>query len=117
VPGGAGLSTALLGVSFSFLPAVLWPTVVRYCAPQHLGTAYGIMTTLQNVGLFGANLVAGHINDTSNASASNPGGYAPMLWFFGLLSLLAFLFTVLLWWRERSQGSVAIAVGPAGMHP
>jgi predicted MFS family arabinose efflux permease len=104
-------------VSFSFLPAVLWPTVVRYSAPEHLGTAYGLMTTLQNVGLFAANLVAGHINDSSGASASNPGGYAPMLLFFGLLSLLAFLFTVLLWWRERSQRSAAIAAGPAGMHP
>jgi MFS family permease len=117
VPGGAGVSTALLGISFSFLPAVLWPTVVRYCAPQHLGTAYGLMTTLQNVGLFGANLVAGHINDTSNASASNPGGYAPMLWFFGLLSLIAFLCTVLLWWRERTRGSALVVAGPAGTHP
>jgi MFS family permease len=103
VPGSAGISTALLGVSFSFLPAVLWPTVVRYSAPDHLGTAYGLMTTLQNVGLFAANLVAGHINDSSGASASNPGGYSPMLWFFGLLSLVAFLCTAVLWWRERGQ--------------
>jgi MFS family permease len=107
VPGSAGVSTALLGISFSFLPAVLWPTVVRYSAPEHLGTAYGLMTTLQNVGLFAANLIAGHINDTSGASASNPGGYAPMLWFFGLLSLVAFLCTVALWWRERTQGTAA----------
>ncbi|MGH8276757.1 MAG: MFS transporter, partial [Steroidobacteraceae bacterium] len=86
VSGGAGLSTALLGVSFSFLPAVLWPTVVRYCPPEHLGTAYGLMTTLQNAGLVGANLAAGYINDASGASAANPGGYTPMLWFFGVLS-------------------------------
>jgi MFS family permease len=113
VPGSAGLSTALLGISFSFLPAVLWPTVVRYAAPEHLGTAYGLMTTLQNVGLFAANLIAGHINDTSGASASNPGGYAPMLWFFGLLSLVAFLCTVALWWRERTQGTAALGPTPA----
>jgi MFS family permease len=103
VPGGAGLSTALLGVSFSFLPAVLWPTVVRYSPPEHLGTAYGLMTTLQNLGLFAANLAAGRINDASGASAANPRGYEPMLWFFGLLSLVAFLCTVLLWWRERAD--------------
>jgi MFS family permease len=103
VPGGAGLSTALLGVSFSFLPAVLWPTVVRYSPPDQLGTAYGLMTTLQNVGLFAANLAAGRINDASGASAANPRGYEPMLWFFGLLSVVAFLCTVLLWWRERAD--------------
>jgi MFS family permease len=111
VPGSAGVSTALLGVSFSFLPAVLWPTVVRYAAPDHLGTAYGLMTTLQNVGLFAANLVAGHINDSSGASASNPGGYAPMLLFFGLLSLVAFLCTAVLWWRERTHGGAVPAAG------
>ena len=111
VPGGAGLSTALLGVSFSFLPAVLWPTVARYAPPEHLGTAYGLMTTLQNAGLFFANLVAGYLNDTSGASAANPGGYAPMLWFFGLLSLIAFLATAWLWLLDRAAPPVAAAAG------
>jgi MFS family permease len=109
MPGGAGLSTALLGVSFSFLPAVLWPTVVRYAPPEHLGTAYGLMTTLQNAGLFGANLVAGHLNDISGAGAGNAAGYAPMLWFFGLLSLAAFLCTALLWLRDPGRAAPAQA--------
>jgi len=103
VSGGAALSTALLGVSFSFLPAVLWPTVVRYAPPEHLGTAYGLMTTLQNGGLFVANLAAGYINDVSGASAANPAGYAPMLWFFGLLSVTAFVCTLLLWLRDHGN--------------
>ncbi|HYB65300.1 MAG TPA: MFS transporter [Steroidobacteraceae bacterium] len=114
VPGGAGLSTALLGVSFSFLPAVLWPTVVRYAPPEHLGTAYGLMTTLQNAGLFGANLIAGYLNDTSGASAANPGGYAPMLWFFGLLSLAAFLCTLLLWLLDHGAAGRPAAAGDGG---
>lgn len=113
LPGSAGLSTALLGVSFSFLPAVLWPTVVRYSPAEHLGTAYGLMTTLQNAGLFGANIIAGYLNDTSGASAANPGGYAPMLWFFGLLSLAAFLCTLALLWLDRgtAAGTPAAAGG------
>ncbi len=105
--GAAGLSTALLGVSFSFLPAILWPTVVRYSAPEHLGTAYGLMTTLQNFGLFAANLVAGYLNDAYGASAANPGGYAPMLWFFGLLSLSAFVCTLALWLRDHGNAAAA----------
>jgi MFS family permease len=113
MPGGAGLSTALLGVSFSFLPAVLWPTVVRYSAPQHLGTAYGLMTALENAGMFAANIAAGYINDVSGASASNPAGYVPMLWFFGLLALATFVFTVALWLRDRARTLPA----PAGASP
>jgi MFS family permease len=114
LPGSAGLSTALLGVSFSFLPAVLWPTVVRYSPPEHLGTAYGLMTTLQNAGLFGANIIAGYLNDTSGASAANPGGYAPMLWFFGLLSLAAFLCTLALWWFDHGAAARPTAAGAGG---
>ncbi|HSY05915.1 MAG TPA: MFS transporter [Steroidobacteraceae bacterium] len=105
--GGAGVSTALLGLSFSFLPAVLWPTVVRYSPAEHLGTAYGLMTALQNAGLFAANLAAGYINDASGASAANPGGYAPMLWFFGLLSFGAFASTVALWVRDPGRDAPA----------
>jgi MFS family permease len=103
VPAGAGISTVLLGLSFSLLPAVLWPTVPKYTTPAHLGTAYGLMTTLQNAGLFAANLAAGYINDVNGASASNPGGYAPMLWFFGVLSFIAFACMLALWvsgWRK-----------------
>ncbi len=107
VSGAAGLSTALLGVSFAFLPAILWPTVVRYSAPEHLGTAYGLMTTLQNFGLFAANIVAGYLNDAYGASAANPGGYAPMLWFFGLLSLSAFVCTLALWLRDHGNAAAA----------
>jgi MFS family permease len=101
--GSEGLwgATALLGVSFSLVPAVLWPAVARYAAPEQLGTAYGLMTMLQNAGLVVANLAAGYVNDASGASADNPGGYDTMLWFFGVLSLAAFVFAVLLL-RRRS---------------
>jgi MFS family permease len=95
-----GLSTVLLGIAFSLVPAVLWPAVARYVEPHQLGTAYGLMTMLQNVGLTIANVLAGYINDTSGASASNPAGYTSMLWFFGLLSLAGFLFAAFLWRRE-----------------
>ena len=85
-------STVLLGVGFSLVPAVLWPAVARYVEPQQLGTAYGLMTMLQKAGVMVANIVAGYVNDSSGASAANPAGYDAMLWFFGVLSLAAFVF-------------------------
>jgi MFS family permease len=108
-PSGAGLSTALLGLSFAFLPAVLWPTVPRYVAAAHLGSAFGVMTALQNLGLTIVNPLVGTINDVSGASAQNPGGYTPMLWFFGLLSLGALACTLLLWLGERAAAPAASA--------
>ena len=106
--GNLWLPTVLLGIAFSLVPAVLWPAVARYVEPHQLGTAYGLMTMMQNAGLTVANLVAGYINDASGASASNPGGYAAMIWFFGLLSLAGFLFTLFLWKRDPG-GSRALA--------
>ena len=90
------LSTVLLGISFSLVPAVLWPSVARYVEPQQLGTAYGLMTMLQAAGVMIANLGAGYLNDASGASAGNPAGYSAMLWFFGSVSLAGFVFTMLL---------------------
>jgi MFS family permease len=97
------ISTALLGVSFALVPAVLWPSVARHVAADQLGTAYGLMTMLQNAGLTLANVIVGYLNDNGNANAAHVQGYAAMLWFFGLLSLTGFLFAVLLWRRDQSQ--------------
>jgi carboxyvinyl-carboxyphosphonate phosphorylmutase len=52
---------------------------------RRLGTAYGLMTMLQNVGLTVCNVGAGVLNDIGGASAANPGGYRPMLWMFTVL--------------------------------
>jgi MFS family permease len=94
------VATSLLGVSFSLVPAVIWPAVARYVAAEQLGTAFGLMTMLQNIGLTLANLIAGYLNDANHASAEVPQGYSPMLWFFGLLSFAGFLFAAML--RRRA---------------
>ncbi|MGZ5032131.1 MAG: MFS transporter [Usitatibacter sp.] len=94
------VSTVLIGLSFSLVPAVLWPSVTFLVEQRRFGTAFGLMTMLQNIGLTLGNLVAGYLNDAYGASESNPAGYTPMLWFFGLLSLVAFVFAMLLWKRE-----------------
>jgi len=99
------VSTVFIGIAFSLVPAVMWPSVTYLVRSNQLGTAYGLMTMIQNIGLTGINLAAGWLNDSSHASEANPGGYTPMLWMFGLLSLFGFLFAWLLRRRE---------VGPEG---
>ncbi len=98
--------TALLGVSFSLVPAVLWPAVTQYVPAEQTGTAYGLMAMLQNVGLMSANLIAGYLNDQSGAGTTHVQGYASMLWFFGLLSLAGFIFATLLNRRVDSGARV-----------
>jgi MYXO-CTERM domain-containing protein len=101
------VSTVLIGIAFSLVPAVMWPAVTYLVKPSQLGTAYGLMTMLQNIGLTVFNLAAGGLNDVSGASADNPAGYLPMLWMFGALSLFGLVFA---WALRRRE------MGPHGHH-
>ena len=65
---------AMMGIAFSLIPAVMWPSVAYIVGQKKLGTAYGLMTMIQNIGLAGFNLIIGWANDTSGASLDNPGG-------------------------------------------
>jgi MFS family permease len=94
------VSTVLMGVSFSLVPAIIWPATTLVVEPRRLGTALGVITLLQNVGLWGSNRFAGWLADRAGAGPANPAGYATMIWFFTLLSLTALTSVVLLWRRE-----------------
>lgn len=113
LPGTSALpgATILIGISFSLVPAVLWPAVARYASAEQLGTAFGLMTALQQTGVFLANIVAGSINDASGASAANAAGYDGMLWFFGTLSLAAFVSALLLWMIGRRAAPEVVRAG------
>jgi MFS family permease len=96
------LPMALMGVAFSLIPAVMWPSVAYIVDQSKLGTAYGLMTMIQNIGLFGFNLLVGWANDYSHADASNAGGYNLGMWIFSILGFLGLSFAFLL--RQRELG-------------
>ncbi len=93
---------AMMGIAFSLVPAVMWPAVAYLVDESRLGTAYGLMTMIQNIGLFGLNLLIGWANDSAGASVGNPGGYALGMWIFSTLGVLGFFFAWLL--RRRETG-------------
>ena len=96
------ISTAMIGIAFSLVPAALWPAVPYLVTPERLGTAYGLMTMLQNIGMLLGNLGAGWLNDINGAGPDNPAGYTPMLWMFMLIALGGFVFAAALRARETS---------------
>jgi MFS family permease len=93
-------STVLMGISWSLVPAVIWPSTTLIVEPKRLGTALGLITLLQALALWASNRAAGWIADYAGAGPTNPAGYDTMLWYFGLLSLTAVTSVVLLWRRE-----------------
>jgi MFS family permease len=96
------LPMAMMGIAFSLIPAVMWPSVAYIVDQSKLGTAYGLMTMIQNIGLAGFNLLIGWANDHNQASAANPAGYRLGMWIFSILGFLGVLFAFLL--RQREMG-------------
>ncbi len=105
------LPMAMMGIAFSLVPAVMWPSVAIIVNQSKLGTAYGLMTMIQNIGLFGFNLLIGFANDYSGASAANPGGYNPGMWIFSILGFLGLLFAFLLRKSETGPGAHGLEQG------
>ena len=101
--GTPGAANVLIGIAFSTVPAVLWPLVADLAAKDRLGTAYGLMTMLQNIGLTAFNFAIGAMNDSAGASSTNVAGYAPMLWTFFVLGTIGAVFAAMLAVKRRGR--------------
>jgi MFS family permease len=94
----------MMGVAVALIPAVMWPSVGYVVDQGKLGTAYGLMSMIQNSGLFAFNLLIGWANDHSGASALNPHGYELGMKIFSMLGLMSMLLALLLRRREAGPG-------------
>jgi MFS family permease len=56
----------LFGVAFSLVPAAMWPAGALIVEEKRLGTAYGLMTWVQNLWWWAMALAAGWVLDKSN---------------------------------------------------
>ncbi len=92
----------MMGVAFSLIPAVMWPSVAYIVEEKRLGSAYALMTLIQQIGMMIFPLLIGVANDYSGASAANPGGYALGMWIFSVLGILGLIFAYLL--RKSETG-------------
>ena len=90
----------LMGIAFSLIPAVMWPSVAYIVDQSRLGTAYALMTLIQQIGFFILNLLIGKANDYAGAGLQNPGGYALGMWVFSVLGFVGMTFAILLRIRE-----------------
>src|SRR6266536_3375140 len=91
---------SMMGIAFSLIPAVMWPSVAYIVDESRLGTAYALMTLIQQVGFFLLNLLIGKANDYAHAGLDNPGGYALGMWIFSILGFVGLTFAILLRIRE-----------------
>jgi MFS family permease len=95
----------MLGIAFSLIPAVMWPSVAYLVDEHRLGTAYALMSLLQQVGFLIFNALIGPTKDYGHAGLDNFNGYALGMWCFSVLGFLALFFAILL--RQRETGPEA----------
>ena len=99
------LAMGSMGLAFAMVPAVLWPAVTYLVPEVRLGSAYALMTFVQQLGWAGMSWGLGLLKDGAGASAANPGGWAPVMWTCATLALAGFVFSFLLWREERGPGA------------
>ena len=79
----------VLGAAFVLVPAAMWPSIPLIIPKQKVGTAFGLMTMLQNIGLGFFPWVNGKLRDVS-------GDYTASQIMFAGLGLLGLIFAILL---------------------
>ncbi|XP_030898551.1 lysosomal dipeptide transporter MFSD1 isoform X2 [Melopsittacus undulatus] len=90
------IAMCLLGVAYSLLACALWP-MVAFVVPEHqLGTAYGFMQSIQNLGLAIIAIAAGMILDTR--------GYLFLEVFFSSCVCLSLIAVVMLYFVNHLRG-------------
>ena len=93
----AVLLIVVLGVSFSLVPAALWPSVPKIIDEKILGSAYCLIFWVQNIGLCLVPLLIGVVLDKT-------GGYLVPMLIFSSFGVLAFFFTFLLKLEDKKKG-------------
>ncbi len=61
----------VLGVSFSLVPAALWPSVPKLMPERYLGSAYSLIFWVQNVGLCLVPMLIGVVLNSTNPGVSD----------------------------------------------
>jgi MFS family permease len=88
----------LMGISFSLVPAALWPAVPILIRERYLGTAYGLIGWIQNIGLALFPWIGGKLVD-----AAGGNDYTYMQIMFASLGFVGLLFSFLLKAADRRR--------------
>lgn len=96
----------LLGISFSLVPAALWPSVPKVMDKRFLGSAYSLIFWVQNIGLAFVPIIIGNVLTATNPGIDDPMKYdytAPMC-VFASLGVLALVFGIILKAMDARNG-------------
>lgn len=88
---------ALLGFAFSLVPAALWPAVPLIVEEKSVGTAFGLITMVQNFGLAAFPWIVGSLRDVTQT-------YTAGMMVFASLGVAGLIFALLLKRADAKAG-------------
>ena len=112
----AYFTIVILGISFSLVPAALWPSVPKIIDEKILGSAYSLIFWVQNIGLCFVPKLIGNVLESSNANnpaviaakAANaefiPYNYTVPLVIFACFGVAALVIAIYLKVLDRQRG-------------
>ncbi len=92
----AFVAIIILGISFSLVPAALWPSVPKVMDKRYLGSAYSLIFWVQNIGLSIFPILIGIVLEASNPGVTDPmkRSYTVPMLMFASLGVLALFFGI-----------------------
>jgi MFS family permease len=103
-----------VGVALSLVPAALWAAIPMMVPESRLGTAFGVIGWIQNLGLWLFPMLAGMIADahTTTVKGEPVVDYTSTMLMFVGLGVLGFVFSLFLKWADarRKDGASIEAV-------
>jgi MFS family permease len=91
-------SMVALGAAFVLVPAAMWPSVPLVVEEKRVGTAFGLMTAIQNLGLGLFPFLNGKLRDVT-------GTYTATQVMFSGLGVVGLIFALLLLRSDRRHGN------------
>lgn len=88
-----------LGIAFVLVPAAMWPSVPMVVREERTGTAFGLMTAIQNIGLGLFPLLNGFLRDKTHS-------YTASSLMFASLGLVGLVFAFLLKRADTKEGGI-----------
>ncbi|HQO26894.1 MAG TPA: MFS transporter, partial [Acidobacteriota bacterium] len=95
-----------VGVALSLVPAALWAAIPMMVPESRLGTAFGVIGYIQNVGLMLFPWIAGKIADAHTVPGADGKpvvDYTSTMLLFAALGVLGFAFALLLKWADKRR--------------
>lgn len=102
----------ILGIGFSLVPSAMWPSVPKIIPEKQLGTAYGLIFLIQNVGLMLVPLLIGWVLDRFCITGTrmldgveiNSYDYTLPMIIFTVFGILALIFALMLKAEDKKKG-------------